>query len=79
MNWTPIVIVVGLVAFFWPTPFGRFAPYGSWQFVVGVAIWGGLAVGFVIVKLRSPKRANSTADETTPPSAMPSSGQEKKP
>jgi hypothetical protein len=52
MNIAPLVFVAGLVAFFWPVPFSRFAPYGSWQFVSGVVIWAALGIGFVIVKLR---------------------------
>jgi len=44
-----------LLFLLWPSPFGRLAPYGSWQFVVSVVIWVITIVTIIVEKWHSRK------------------------
>jgi hypothetical protein len=49
------IVALLLLFLLWPSPFGRLAPYGSWQFVVGVVIWVFTIVTIIVEKWHSRK------------------------
>jgi cobalamin synthase len=49
------IVALLLLFLLWPSPFGRFAPYGSWQFFVGVVIWVITIVTIIVEKWHSRK------------------------
>jgi protein-S-isoprenylcysteine O-methyltransferase Ste14 len=69
-NWAAMrvvgAVVFGLVFVFLPVPVSKFAPYGSWLFLVSIIFWGGLYVLLVVLwikKFRARKAASAQVSE----------------
>lgn len=72
MNWAALkmIAIVGICLIFayWPLPFSRFAPFGTWQFYVGLGIWTVLIIGAIFAKVRRRAGVSSRVNESKNPS-----------